>query len=39
MGRGQGVRLGGVSIEDADRFLNELAQTLSIVQGARRGVA
>ena len=36
---GQGIRLSGVSIEDADRFLNELAQALSIVQLGRRGVA
>jgi hypothetical protein len=39
MGRGQGVRLAGVTIDEADQFLSELAQTVSIVQGGRRGVA
>ena len=37
LGRGQGVRLAGVPIEEADRFLNELANTLSI--GHRAGAS
>ena len=39
LGRPHRLRVSGVSLEDADRFLQELSRRLSRAEGGRRAVA